>query len=1812
MANPQTPNSMTVTSRIPTPSSTGPPDTFLANTHAQIRPNQYGAQHSQVFPNNYGSRGPHPSLHQGQLRPQGMPRPHFRGPRPQNTNGNQGGHPPYMMTNMTGSVQSMNMNLQNPPPPQPQSVPSTKAGQAGQPSHGGKSGPITSHPQTVMIQPKYPGPVPIRPPPHLNMATETQRIMGPQMAMMPQAGHAPPVVLPHQAPSQGTEPQRLNASPMIMVSQAKQAQPETTQTPPMERQPQKQQRFPMQPQDPNTQQLNMAPQRMQAPHGIPGPQLVMRQNANQALPINLHRMQAPQMATSQRMPPPPIAMQSQRMQAPQMAISSQPIQTPQGIQPPQMMMTTEGMQMSHMVMASQSSQVAFASQGMENPPMVMQTPPMMVTSQGMQVPQMIMTSQGLQQPQLMMASQRMQTPPLVMTSQGMQAPTMVITSQGMPTAPLIMTSQGMQAATMSMPSQKMQSIQNAPRGQLMMGPPRPPISHGQAEMQPRALMGQRPQGIMMAPTGVPHPRMFNPEGMHMIPRQPGMFPFRGTIPMNFGNPPRQQIPIQVNQQDQQIITSQPTQIIPMSMAIQGSIQNQPGMQMLPPGAMINSSPSTNVSSMMIPSTMPGPQGKISVPWGWKRLLLTDKIVYFSPSGIQLKSSEEIKEYLFTEGTCKCGLDCPLAVDSAFDFNPQKISEMVLPNSIPVKNIGCKHLNSTVALAQIQSSTGFAVRHYHSPVFNKTKDGQKKKVKKKKKPFSGVLVSQMLAAREAEKQRINEIIAQQKAQHEASLGQKESPKSKAQNEDTKQFNSMQGTEMLQQNFAESVSNESASLTEDCKNETNLSIMENKFHGNESDIVSQELTTDVKDYTEQANISQEPEENIPSKPSTPAPTEMPKSPAPPLTPRMVHPAMLQTSKLMNLGNAAQIFGSENFCSQVLSPKNLSRRSSLENTPTGPQEAHRPFSLAEAMQAARRLNLDQAQGSKDVSLEHSNSTQSELNLKPKFVMHDEKDIKPDENILRNEMAVNKNIADISAENCDNDNGLKTCKSEQDAKSANSTQIEDSNLKGENTKSSPVKTKIEEKSDLARNIEIRRLSNTDEGNKVLEPTFHSPEKDKKKNPLENIFNIVSGMEVPAAYKLTEDEKDTRGSVHSRNSSPGLSGSSSPGMGAIRPQLKGRKNRQYSTLPPLPHSPPPWVLGGQQLAQGQNMPQMLSVQNIRGVRPPMLNEQFPMFQQPVQMSQTQSIPISGHQPIMTSSSTQMIITAPPLQLQPFVPPPVSASPNIGPTQMQPMMQLIQTVNGPMLVPMSQPISIENGNLVQIQPAPSPVMQQTSPAGSGVSSKSSSPGSIANISPNTKKKGRKRKNTETHISPNIAPTSQAPLLMSPNGNLMSFQTFPGNPPPSSTGQVLALSQPAQGSNILTQTASPQVVPQNILVNQPGQQMILSNGTLMTVPQPQGIMYQQLPDGTLVQVQNQFPLLPQGGQQLIAGAPLQGQIMINNPGQIIQGNAPQFIMTPQGLVQAIGPLTGDILPTSGSRHIMSGQGIQIPRKKPKAKPKRKAKPVRLEPSMEQDPSEGVIERDSVDDTDTSFEEPQPSTSKDMSPRSSIQSNKVDSSGLNATPPHQKEGEFEQLRSKSPCSDLDNSYQDLDTSLDTSRHSKMSGSLTPASNISLLEEKLIISEEDDSDMDIEEEVHHPKFVTSSSKKKKKRKKRSAEDFLREQNLLYDEESMIDSPVVPPEPRDFKVGDVIWGPVNGSPSWPGKLVSGDEAGVSNSKSKDKVWVCWFGTRQISQVEGYKLKTLSEGLESHHRERKKSRRGRKMNTSLEKAIQEAMAELD
>merc|ERR1719219_919803 len=204
-------------------------------------------------------------------------------------------------------------------------------------------------------------------------------------------------------------------------------------------------------------------------------------------------------------------------------------------------------------------------------------------------------------------------------------------------------------------------------------------------------------------------------------------------------------------------------------------------------------------------------------------------------------------------------------------------------------------------------------------------------------------------------------------------------------------------------------------------------------------------------------------------------------------------------------------------------------------------------------------------------------------------------------------------------------------------------------------------------------------------------------------------------------------------------------------------------------------------------------------------------------------------------------------------------------------------------------------------------------------------------------------------------------------------------------------------------------------------------------------------------------------------------MVAPPSQPVVVNTPQLILTPGGLMQALaGPL-----PAVQEVNKQLSPSFTAQRKRgreaKKSRPKKKMKASSSDTSLEQEGAEGV------DETDTSFEEPQPSTSK-----SSIQSNQVDSSGLNATPPHYKEGEFEQLRSCSPPGPgSEESFLELSSSLDTSRHSKLSGASTPASNLSLQEEKLT-----DYDSDLDLEPPGPKIVkavSSSSKKKKKKKKR-----------------------------------------------------------------------------------------------------------------------------
>lgn len=69
--------------------------------------------------------------------------------------------------------------------------------------------------------------------------------------------------------------------------------------------------------------------------------------------------------------------------------------------------------------------------------------------------------------------------------------------------------------------------------------------------------------------------------------------------------------------------------------------------------------------------------------------------------------------------------------------------------------------------------------------------------------------------------------------------------------------------------------------------------------------------------------------------------------------------------------------------------------------------------------------------------------------------------------------------------------------------------------------------------------------------------------------------------------------------------------------------------------------------------------------------------------------------------------------------------------------------------------------------------------------------------------------------------------------------------------------------------------------------------------------------------------------------------------------------------------------------------------------------------------------------------------------------------------------------------------------------------------------------------------------------------------------------------------KVGELVWGAALGSPAWPGKVES---LGPTGSLT---VWVRWYGVGgTLTQVDIKSLKSLSDGLEAHHRARKRFRK--------------------
>ncbi|KAL3179777.1 hypothetical protein MRX96_037760 [Rhipicephalus microplus] len=124
---------------------------------------------------------------------------------------------------------------------------------------------------------------------------------------------------------------------------------------------------------------------------------------------------------------------------------------------------------------------------------------------------------------------------------------------------------------------------------------------------------------------------------------------------------------------------------------------------------------------------------VHVPPGWRRSLVEERIVYYSPSNHQLRTLDEVARYLQTDGVCKCGLDCPLSLEKTFNFDAAAVSQPWSPtassSSPPLPTAA-----ATVASPLARPARKEPVRKRSSRA-------------KQRGPFDGILVSQLLAQRD---------------------------------------------------------------------------------------------------------------------------------------------------------------------------------------------------------------------------------------------------------------------------------------------------------------------------------------------------------------------------------------------------------------------------------------------------------------------------------------------------------------------------------------------------------------------------------------------------------------------------------------------------------------------------------------------------------------------------------------------------------------------------------------------------------------------------------------------------------------------------------------------------------------------------------------------------------------------------------------------------------------------------------------------------------------------------------------------------------
>ncbi|XP_075055470.1 methyl-CpG-binding domain protein 6 [Mixophyes fleayi] len=97
---------------------------------------------------------------------------------------------------------------------------------------------------------------------------------------------------------------------------------------------------------------------------------------------------------------------------------------------------------------------------------------------------------------------------------------------------------------------------------------------------------------------------------------------------------------------------------------------------------------------------------VQVPIGWQRRVEPGTVVYVSPSGTILTSMDQLRTYLVTDGTCKCGLECPLNIYKVFNFDPRAVVKRRSAEDVKAEEDMtklCNHRRKIVALATLYKS-----------------------------------------------------------------------------------------------------------------------------------------------------------------------------------------------------------------------------------------------------------------------------------------------------------------------------------------------------------------------------------------------------------------------------------------------------------------------------------------------------------------------------------------------------------------------------------------------------------------------------------------------------------------------------------------------------------------------------------------------------------------------------------------------------------------------------------------------------------------------------------------------------------------------------------------------------------------------------------------------------------------------------------------------------------------------------------------------------------------------------------------------------